>query len=80
MKVLITGIAGFMGSRLAHWIVENVPGAKVYGVDDVDRTPLSSGVDRMWDWTGQAWNRYPERRVSHHVSIEVERGLYSYWR
>ena len=34
MKVLITGVAGLLGSRLANWIVENNK-ATVYGVDDL---------------------------------------------
>lgn len=34
MKVLITGVAGLLGSRLADWIVENNK-AQVFGVDDL---------------------------------------------
>ena len=33
--VLITGVAGLMGSRLADYIVENVPGATIIGIDDL---------------------------------------------
>jgi len=35
MQVLITGIAGFFGSRLAGWILQNVPDAVVVGIDDL---------------------------------------------
>ena len=35
MKVLITGVAGLLGSRLADYIIENIPGADVVGVDDL---------------------------------------------
>jgi UDP-glucose 4-epimerase len=35
MKVLITGVAGLLGSRLADWIIENVPNAEVVGIDDL---------------------------------------------
>ncbi len=35
MRVLITGVAGFLGSRLAEWILEHVPGCQVLGVDDL---------------------------------------------
>ena len=35
MNVLITGVAGLLGSRLADWIVENVPDAYVVGMDDL---------------------------------------------
>jgi len=33
--VLITGVAGLLGSRLADWIIENKPGCKVIGIDDL---------------------------------------------
>jgi len=35
MKVLITGVAGLLGSRLADWIIENKPEVQVIGVDDL---------------------------------------------
>ena len=35
MKVLITGVAGLLGSRLADWILENHPEYKVIGIDDL---------------------------------------------
>jgi UDP-glucose 4-epimerase len=35
MKVLITGVAGLLGSRLADWIITNYPEAKVVGMDDL---------------------------------------------
>jgi UDP-glucose 4-epimerase len=33
--VLITGVAGLLGSRLADWIVETQPDVKVIGIDDL---------------------------------------------
>ena len=33
--VLITGVAGLLGSRLADWIIENHPDYKVIGIDDL---------------------------------------------
>jgi UDP-glucose 4-epimerase len=35
MKVLITGVAGLLGSRLADWIVENKPDVEIIGVDNL---------------------------------------------
>ena len=35
MKVLITGIAGLLGSRLADWLIENHPEIKIVGIDDL---------------------------------------------
>ena len=33
--VLITGVAGLLGSRLADWIIENRPEYTVVGIDDL---------------------------------------------
>tara|TARA_B100001540_G_C15798065_1_gene638576 strand:- start:440 stop:1447 length:1008 start_codon:yes stop_codon:yes gene_type:complete len=35
MNILITGIAGLLGSRLADWIINNKINCNVYGVDDL---------------------------------------------
>jgi UDP-glucose 4-epimerase len=35
MKVLITGVAGLLGSRLADWLIENHPHVEVVGIDDL---------------------------------------------
>jgi len=35
MKVLITGVAGLIGSRLADWITENVSDCEIIGIDDL---------------------------------------------
>lgn len=35
MKVLITGVAGLLGARLADWIIENKPDVEVVGIDDL---------------------------------------------
>lgn len=34
-KILITGVAGLIGSRLADWIIENLPDYNVIGIDDL---------------------------------------------
>ena len=35
MRVLITGVAGLLGSRLADWIIENKTDIEVVGIDDL---------------------------------------------
>jgi UDP-glucose 4-epimerase len=35
MKILITGVAGLLGSRLADWLVKNHPEIEVVGIDDL---------------------------------------------
>jgi len=35
MKILITGVAGLLGSRLSSWIIDNIPDSHIIGVDDL---------------------------------------------
>jgi UDP-glucose 4-epimerase len=35
MKVLITGVAGLLGSRLADYLIENHPDVQIVGIDDL---------------------------------------------
>lgn len=35
MKILITGVAGLIGSRMADWIIENHPEVHVVGIDNL---------------------------------------------
>ena len=50
-KVLITGVAGLLGSRLADWIIENKPEVEVIGVDD-----LSGGYEENINPKVKFWN------------------------
>jgi UDP-glucose 4-epimerase len=34
-KILITGVAGLIGSRFADWLIENKPGFEIVGIDDL---------------------------------------------
>lgn len=34
-KILITGVAGLIGSRLSDWIISNIPNCDVIGIDDL---------------------------------------------
>ena len=35
MKILITGVAGFIGSKFADWIIKNQTGTTVVGIDEL---------------------------------------------
>ena len=35
MKILITGVAGLLGSRLSDYIIENHPEVHIVGIDDM---------------------------------------------
>ena len=50
-KVLITGVAGLLGSRLADWIIENRTDYKVFGIDD-----LSGGYKENINPKVDFWN------------------------
>ena len=48
MKVIITGVAGLLGSRMAEWIILNKPDVHVVGIDDLSggfRDNVPSGVE-----------------------------------
>lgn len=50
-KVLITGVAGLLGSRLADWLIENVEDVEVIGIDD-----LSGGYEENINPKVKFWN------------------------
>jgi UDP-glucose 4-epimerase len=50
MKILITGVAGLLGSRLADWIIENVPNVKVIGIDDLSGGYIESINPKVEFW------------------------------
>ena len=50
-KVLITGVAGLLGSRLADWLIENVKDIVVCGIDD-----LSGGYKENVNPNVYFWN------------------------
>jgi len=51
MKILITGVAGLLGSRLSDYIVENHPDVQIVGVDDMSggyKENVNSKVE-LWE-------------------------------
>lgn len=50
-KVLITGVAGLLGSRLADWLIENIKDVVVCGIDD-----LSGGYEENINPNVHFWN------------------------
>ena len=50
MKVLITGVAGLLGSRLADWIIENKPEIEVVGIDDLSGGYLENVNPKVKFW------------------------------
>lgn len=81
MKILITGIAGFLGGRFAHWLLDHVPDAIIYGIDDYscgypDNVPGSIPVYPLTLGEGQlrpghpAWRRYDY--IFHYAAYAAE--------
>lgn len=70
MNILVTGCAGFIGSRFCEWIIKNHPEAAVYGVDDLSggnrNTAGMAGVSNLMlggtgctlDWGIFDWPRF----------------------
>jgi len=50
MKILITGVAGLLGSRLADWIIENHPEYEVIGVDDLSGGYMNNVNPKVEFW------------------------------
>ena len=47
-KIIITGVAGLLGSRMAEWILANQPNCTIIGIDDLSggyQEYVPSGVD-----------------------------------
>ena len=47
MKILITGVAGLIGSRLADWIIEQYPNYKVRGIDNLSGGYIENVNDKV---------------------------------
>jgi UDP-glucose 4-epimerase len=80
MRVLITGVAGFLGSRLADWIIEHIPNVEVIGIDN-----LSGGykenlhdlveffpVDILDDKISEIFSTYRPDYVFHFAAFAAE--------
>ena len=47
-KIIITGVAGLLGSRMAEWILANQPNCTIIGIDDLSggyQDYVPAGVD-----------------------------------
>jgi UDP-glucose 4-epimerase len=50
MKILITGVAGLLGSRLADYIIENQPDTHIVGIDDLSGGYVEHINDKVEFW------------------------------
>jgi len=80
MNVLITGVAGLLGSRLADWILENDPDVKVIGIDNFSGgyvENINSGVkfyklDLTRDSISDLFQKYDIDYVFHFAAYAAE--------
>ena len=66
MKVLITGVAGLLGSRLADWIVENKPEVKIIGIDDLSGGYIQNVSNKVNLWQMNLVNHPIENCFNQH--------------
>lgn len=64
--ILITGVAGLLGSRLADWIIENKPEYKVIGIDDLSGGYRENVNDKVNFWQMDLVNHPIENCFQHH--------------
>jgi UDP-glucose 4-epimerase len=80
MKVLITGVAGLLGSRLSDYIVENHPDVHIVGIDDMSggyKENVNSKVE-LWEMNlvngnvGECFERHQFDYVYHFAAYAAE--------
>ena len=47
MKLLITGVCGFVGSALAHSFIEGFQGVEIWGIDNLVRKGSETNVEPL---------------------------------
>jgi len=45
-----------------------------------ETVPRLAGLKTMWEHSQFLWAKYPQRRGSHKIDMEITEGLYSYWK
>lgn len=81
--VLITGVAGLLGSRLAEWIVENEPDTRVVGLDNLSggyESNIPTGITFVYSSLYSLSNLYSifdrfEPDVVYHFAAYAAEGL-----
>jgi len=80
MKVLITGVAGLLGSRLSDYIIENHPDVYIVGIDDMSggyKENVNSKVE-LWEMNlvngnvGECFERHQFDYVYHFAAYAAE--------
>lgn len=80
MKILITGVAGLLGSRMASWLLETIPNCTIIGIDDmsggysenIDNRVQFYKVDCSDDQFEEIFNREKPDYVYHFAAYAAE--------
>lgn len=77
MRVLITGVAGHLGSALARWLVKNRPGVAIVGVDNLatgfeDSIPDSVDFHKCDIREWRLWPRFGFDVIYHFAAFAAE--------
>lgn len=80
MKMLITGVAGLLGSRLADWIIENKTEVEIIGIDDlsggyeenVNPKVILYNVDCKSDYLSVIFDKHKPDYVYHFAAYAAE--------
>jgi UDP-glucose 4-epimerase len=80
MKILITGVAGLLGSRLADWIVENKSDVEIIGIDNlsggyienVNPKVILYDVDCKSDYLSVIFDKHKPDYVYHFAAYAAE--------
>lgn len=80
MRVVITGVAGLIGSNLAQWIIDNHPGVSVVGIDNLscgypERVPTIPWNRRTLGEGSWTFPEFKETDVVYHCAAYAAEGL-----
>ena len=56
-SILITGVAGLIGSRMADWIIENHPEYEVVGIDNLFGGYIENVNKKVVFYKRELWHR-----------------------
>jgi len=70
MKVLVTGCAGLLGSKLCEWLLKNVENIQIVGVDDLSGGLESNIPDEITFVRADLTNEQDQTRIEQHFPVD----------
>jgi UDP-glucose 4-epimerase len=87
MRIVITGVAGLLGSRFTQWVLDNIEGAEIWGIDDLsggflENIPAKIGNTGLYRlgceskpntaWFAEQWAKFAPDYVFHFAAFAAE--------